>query len=43
MSAKTDLTDAVVVERTLNAPTTRVWQALTDGSNAGLVFRFERI
>src|SRR6266446_10176803 len=30
MSAKTELTDAVVVERTLNAPTARVWQALTD-------------
>jgi uncharacterized protein YndB with AHSA1/START domain len=30
MSAKTELTDAVVVERTLNAPAARVWQALTD-------------
>lgn len=30
MSTKTELTDAVVVERTLNAPTARVWQALTD-------------
>lgn len=30
MSAKTELTDAVVVERTLNTPIARVWQALTD-------------
>lgn len=30
MNAKTELTDAVVVERTFNAPIARVWQALTD-------------
>jgi uncharacterized protein YndB with AHSA1/START domain len=30
MSAKSELTNAVVVERMLNAPVVRVWQALTD-------------
>ena len=30
MSSKTESTDAVVVERTLNAPIARVWQALTE-------------
>ena len=30
MSAKTDLADAVVVERMLNAPVAKVWKALTD-------------
>jgi uncharacterized protein YndB with AHSA1/START domain len=30
MTTKTELTDAVVVERTLNAPVAKVWQALTD-------------
>ena len=30
MTMKTELTDAVIVERTLNAPVARVWQALTD-------------
>src|SRR5947209_19048116 len=30
MSAKSKLTDAVVVERTLNAPVAKVWKALTD-------------
>jgi len=30
MSAKNELTDAVVVERIFNAPIARVWQALTD-------------
>ena len=30
MSTKSDLAEAVVVERTLNAPVARVWQALTD-------------
>jgi uncharacterized protein YndB with AHSA1/START domain len=30
MSTKTETADAVVVERTLNAPVARVWKALTD-------------
>ena len=30
MTTKSNLADAVVVERTLNAPITRVWSALTD-------------
>jgi uncharacterized protein YndB with AHSA1/START domain len=30
MTTKTDVTDAVVIERTFNAPVTRVWKALTD-------------
>ena len=30
MSAKTESTDAIVVERVLNAPVARVWKALTD-------------
>src|SRR5438105_12366882 len=30
MSTKSNLTDAVVVERTLNAPIAKVWKALTD-------------
>jgi len=30
MTTKTDSTDAVIVERTLNAPVARVWSALTD-------------
>jgi uncharacterized protein YndB with AHSA1/START domain len=30
MTIKTESTDAVIVERTLNAPVPRVWQALTD-------------
>lgn len=30
MTAKTELADAVVVERTLNAPVAKVWKALTD-------------
>jgi len=30
MSAKTETADPVIVERTLNAPVARVWQALTD-------------
>ena len=30
MTTKTELADAVVVERTLNAPVAKVWQALTD-------------
>jgi uncharacterized protein YndB with AHSA1/START domain len=30
MTTKTELTEAVVVERTLNAPVARVWEALTD-------------
>ena len=30
MATKTDLANAVVVERTLDAPVTRVWTALTD-------------
>ena len=30
MSTKSETTDAVVVERTLNAPVARVWKALTD-------------
>ena len=30
MTTKTDLGEAVVVERTLNAPVARVWKALTD-------------
>jgi len=30
MPAKNQLAEAVIVERTLNAPVTRVWQALTD-------------
>jgi len=30
MSTKSNLTDAVVVERTLNAPVAKVWKALTD-------------
>jgi len=30
MSEKNELTDAVVVERMVNAPIARVWQALTD-------------
>ncbi len=30
MSIKTELTEAVVVERTFNASVARVWQALTD-------------
>jgi uncharacterized protein YndB with AHSA1/START domain len=30
MTIKTESTDAVIVERTLNAPVARVWQALTD-------------
>ena len=30
MSTKTETADAVIVERTLNAPVTRVWEALTD-------------
>jgi uncharacterized protein YndB with AHSA1/START domain len=30
MTTKTDLAEAVVLERTLNAPVARVWQALTD-------------
>jgi len=30
MNTKTETADAVIVERTLNAPIARVWQALTD-------------
>jgi uncharacterized protein YndB with AHSA1/START domain len=30
MTIKTESTDTVIVERTLNAPVARVWQALTD-------------
>jgi len=30
MSTKTEKVDTVIVERTLNAPVARVWQALTD-------------
>ena len=30
MTTKTELADAVVVERTLNAPVAKVWQVLTD-------------
>jgi uncharacterized protein YndB with AHSA1/START domain len=30
MSTKSETTDAVVVERTLNAPAAKVWKALTD-------------
>ena len=30
MTTETDLTEAVVVERTLDAPVSRVWSALTD-------------
>jgi uncharacterized protein YndB with AHSA1/START domain len=30
MTTKTDLDEAVVVERTFNAPVARVWKALTD-------------
>jgi len=30
MTTKTDLAEAVVLERTLNAPVARVWKALTD-------------
>ena len=30
MTAKNQLTESVIVERTLNAPVTRVWKALTD-------------
>jgi uncharacterized protein YndB with AHSA1/START domain len=30
MTTKTDLADAIVVERTLNAPVARVWRALTN-------------
>jgi uncharacterized protein YndB with AHSA1/START domain len=30
MTTKTELTDAVVIERTLDAPVSRVWKALTD-------------
>ena len=30
MSTKSNLADAVVVERTLNAPVAKVWKALTD-------------
>jgi uncharacterized protein YndB with AHSA1/START domain len=30
MTIKTESTDAVIVERTLNAPVPRVWQAVTD-------------
>ena len=30
MNTKTDLADAVIIERTLNAPIARVWKALTD-------------
>ena len=30
MTTKTDLADAIVLERTFNAPVARVWKALTD-------------
>ena len=30
MAAKTNLSDAVVIERTFNAPVAKVWNALTD-------------
>ena len=30
MAAKTNLSDAVVIERTFNAPVAKVWKALTD-------------
>ncbi len=30
MTTKTNLSDAVVIERTFNAPVTRVWKTLTD-------------
>ena len=30
MTTRTDATEAVVIERTLNAPVARVWKALTD-------------
>jgi uncharacterized protein YndB with AHSA1/START domain len=30
MTTKTDVTEAVVIERTFNAPVARVWKALTD-------------
>ena len=30
MSTKTDLAEAIVVERTLDAPVARVWTALTE-------------
>ena len=31
MTTKTDAMEAVVIERTFNAPVARVWKALTDG------------
>ena len=30
MTTKTEMADAVIVERTLNAPVAKVWRALTD-------------
>src|SRR5882762_5001691 len=30
MTTESNLTEAVIIERTLNAPVTRVWKALTD-------------
>ncbi len=30
MTTKTDVTEAVMIERTFNAPVARVWKALTD-------------
>jgi uncharacterized protein YndB with AHSA1/START domain len=30
MTTKSEIADAVVVERTFNAPVARVWKALTD-------------
>jgi uncharacterized protein YndB with AHSA1/START domain len=39
MAAKNNLAEAVVIERTFNAPVARVWKALTDANeNANLVF-----
>lgn len=32
MTTKSDVTDAVVIERTYNAPVARVWEALTDAN-----------
>src|SRR6266516_1481810 len=36
MTTKPDVMEAVVIERTFNAPVARVWKALTDADNMGV-------
>ncbi len=44
MTKTNDLAEAIIMERTFDAPVAQVWKALTDvESNAAVVFRSEGI